>query len=202
MIETQEMLSLQKVPRSGLSLLLRCNFVLHDRHMVRVFPHCATAGSLAWGGIATLIGVPMTLIAGAGGLAIVSADRRRDGAYDWGITEDVLLNVQVHRDWTGGLTFFALAVAVSAEETLALVSQLVELQEHRRELVKDRRADSASRRLVEHLIGTPVISVKQAVGMFGCSVSAAGRALADLVSLGILERQEGSRCIDQLHNEP
>jgi MFS family permease len=114
-----------------------------------VFNGAMTAGSLAWGGIATLIGVPMTLIAGAGGLAVaglafhrlklpkgdadlvpanhwpepltaapveydrgpvlilieyridaserqafldaltgLSADRRRDGAYDWGITED------------------------------------------------------------------------------------------------------------------
>lgn len=114
-----------------------------------VFNGAMTAGSLAWGGVATLIGVPLSLLAGAGGLAMaglvfhrlklprgeadlvpsnhwpepltaaaveydrgpvlilieyrvaapdrpaflaalvrLSADRRRDGAYDWGITED------------------------------------------------------------------------------------------------------------------
>lgn len=114
-----------------------------------VFNGAMTAGSLAWGGVATLIGVPATLMVGAGGLAIaglvfhrlklprgeadlvpsnhwpepltaapvehdrgpvlilieykidtpdrpaflealtrLSGDRRRDGAYDWGVTED------------------------------------------------------------------------------------------------------------------
>lgn len=114
-----------------------------------VFNGAMTAGSLAWGAIATAIGVPLTLVAGAVGLVIValashrlklpkgdadlvpsnhwpepltaapveydrgpvlilveyridpterpaflacltrlSADRRRDGAYDWGVSED------------------------------------------------------------------------------------------------------------------
>lgn len=114
-----------------------------------VFNGAMTAGSLAWGGIASAIGVPLTLVMGAVGLVIValafhrlklprgdadlvpsshwpepltaapvehdrgpvlilieyqiapadrqaflacltrlSADRRRDGAYDWGVTED------------------------------------------------------------------------------------------------------------------
>lgn len=114
-----------------------------------VFNGAMTAGSLAWGGIATAIGVPLTLVVGAVGLVIValgfhrlklpkgdtdlvpsnhwpepltaapveydrgpvlilveyridpadrsaflacltrlSADRRRDGAYDWGVSED------------------------------------------------------------------------------------------------------------------
>lgn len=114
-----------------------------------VFNGAMTAGSLAWGGIASAIGVPLTLVAGAVGLVIValafhrlklpkgdadlvpsnhwpepltaapveydrgpvlilieyridpmerqaflacltrlSADRRRDGAYDWGVSED------------------------------------------------------------------------------------------------------------------
>lgn len=114
-----------------------------------VFNGAMTAGSLAWGGIASAIGVPLTLVMGAVGLVIValafhrlklpkgdadlvpsnhwpepltaapveydrgpvlilieyridpmerqaflacltrlSADRRRDGAYDWGVSED------------------------------------------------------------------------------------------------------------------
>lgn len=114
-----------------------------------VFNGAMTAGSLAWGGIASAIGVPLTLVMGAIGLVIValafhrlklpkgdadlvpsnhwpepltaapveydrgpvlilveyridpadqqaflacltrlSADRRRDGAYDWGVSED------------------------------------------------------------------------------------------------------------------
>lgn len=104
-----------------------------------------------------------------------------------------LLDVQTKGDWTGWLTFFAQAVAVSAEETLILVGQLEQLQERWREMVKDRREGSASRRLVEHLICTPVITVKQAAGMVGCSVATASRAVGDLVSLGILERQRGKQ---------
>lgn len=114
-----------------------------------VFNGAMTAGSLAWGAVATMMGVPLTLMAGAAGLvvvglvfhalklpkgdadlvpsnhwpepltatpveydrgpvlvlieyrinpgdrqdflktlAVLSADRRRDGAYDWGVTED------------------------------------------------------------------------------------------------------------------
>lgn len=114
-----------------------------------VFNGAMTAGSLAWGAVAAMIGVPFTLMAGAAGLvvaglafhalklprgdadlvpsnhwpepltaapvehdrgpvlilieyridqadrqdflktlAMLSADRRRDGAYDWGVTED------------------------------------------------------------------------------------------------------------------
>lgn len=98
-----------------------------------------------------------------------------------------LEDVQVKGDWAGWLTFFAQAVAVSAEETLVLVSQLEALQENWRELVKDRRANSASRRLVEHLICTPVITAGRAAEVVGCSLTTARKALADLASLGILE---------------
>lgn len=106
---------------------------------------------------------------------------------------DALLDAQTHGDWTGWLTFYCQAVAVSAEETLILVGQLEQLQERWREMVKDRREGSASRRLVEHLICTPVITVKQAAGMVRCSVTTAGRAIADLVGLGILVSSGGRR---------
>lgn len=104
-----------------------------------------------------------------------------------------LLDVQTKGDWTGWLTFFAQAVAVSAEETLILVGQLEQLQERWREMVKDRREGSASRRLVEHLICPPVITTRRAAEVVGCSVTAARRAVGDLVSLGILESSGGRR---------
>lgn len=106
---------------------------------------------------------------------------------------DALLGVQAEEDWEGWLTFFCQAVAVSAEETVALMGQLERLQESWREMVKDRQDGSAIRRLVEHLVCTPVITVRRAAGMVGCSVATANRAVGDLVSLGILEHQEGKQ---------
>lgn len=104
-----------------------------------------------------------------------------------------LEDVQVKGDWAGWLTYFAQVVAVSAEEALALESRLVELQESWRERVKDRRAGCASRRLVEHLIYTPVITARRAAELLGCTLGTARKALADLEGLGILETQGGKR---------
>lgn len=105
---------------------------------------------------------------------------------------DRLLDVQLRSDWQGWMRFFAQAVMLACEEALDTTRALLALREAWRQAVSDQRADSASRRLVEWLIGQPVVTVTQVSLQLGVSFPTANHALATLVQKGIV-REPASR---------
>lgn len=100
---------------------------------------------------------------------------------------DALLQVQLRSDWSGWIRFFAQAMALACEESIDIATRLIHLREAWRETIKNRRADSAVRKLVELLIGTPVVTAGGVKEMLSCSFPAANNSIADLVSFGILK---------------
>jgi len=99
---------------------------------------------------------------------------------------DALLEVQLRSRWDGWIDFFTQAMMIACDESMALAAQLAALRDDWNRRVADRRADSASSKLVAALIGTPVVTVNQVKRLLGVSFPAANNAVADLVSLGIL----------------
>lgn len=106
---------------------------------------------------------------------------------------DCLLGAQLRSRWSNWVGFFAQAVTIAADESMETARRLLALREVWRARVQDRRADAASRRLVEHLVGTPVLTANQAKALLDVSFPAANNALADLVKAGILTSAERSR---------
>ena len=105
---------------------------------------------------------------------------------------DSLLGVQLRSDWQGWMSFFAQAVMLACEEALETTQALIALRDRWRALVADRRSDSASRKLVEMLIGQPVVTATQVGARLEVSFPTASHALADLVQKGIV-REPGNR---------
>jgi len=91
----------------------------------------------------------------------------------------------------GRIEFFRQTVMIACDESMVLAAQLIDLRDDWNWRVADRRADSASRKLVTVLIGTPVVTVNQVKRLLGVSFPAANNAVADLVSLGILTASRG-----------
>lgn len=99
---------------------------------------------------------------------------------------DGLLRVELQGDWSAWGRFFAQAVVASCEEAASAAQRLLALREGWRARVSGLRSDAAARRLVEILIGYPVLSANQAKDHLGVSFPAANAALAQLVDLGIV----------------
>lgn len=99
---------------------------------------------------------------------------------------DGLLRVELQGDWSAWGRFFAQAVVASCEEAASAAQRLLALREGWRARVSGLRSDAAARRLVEILIGYPVLSANQAKDHLGVSFPAANAALAQLVVLGIV----------------
>jgi Fic family protein len=106
---------------------------------------------------------------------------------------DLLLGVQLRSDWNDWIAFFADAVAIACEEALDTTRALLSLRNDWRAMMIDRRVDAASRRLVEFVLGTPVMTANQAKDRLGISFPAASNALRELAEKGILDRPPTSR---------
>lgn len=106
---------------------------------------------------------------------------------------DSLLGVQLRSDWQGWMNFFAQAVMLACDEALETTQALIDLRARWREVVADRRSDSASRKVVEMLIGQPIVTATQVRTQLGVSFPTASHALADLVQKGILREPENRR---------
>lgn len=101
---------------------------------------------------------------------------------------DCLAGVQLKDKWAEWVGFFAEGVQVAAQESMETAQQLETILARWTGRLTELkfRTDSAVRRLPEILIGTPIITVRQAMSALGVSFPAASAALAAMENEGML----------------
>ena len=101
---------------------------------------------------------------------------------------DALLAVQTKLNWTPWVQLFLECVIASCRHTVQLLSVLQALQAQWKITLTDqrKRKDAAVWRVVDLLLGQPVITVNELVRRLSVSFPAANQAVNDLVALGIL----------------
>ena len=106
-----------------------------------------------------------------------------------------LLAVQLRGEWGPWIELLTAAIVEACTESVAIANDLVALCAQWDTQLSSYRQDSATRRLPKFLVGYPVLSVQQAVGLLGVSQPAANAALNNLLAAGIVslvnERQWG-----------
>ncbi|MCE1184153.1 MAG: Fic family protein [Rhodocyclales bacterium] len=106
---------------------------------------------------------------------------------------DGLLGVQLRSEWGVWMRFFAQALTEACDTSIALAQGLVNVRESWQMRLPGLRRDAAAHRLLERLIGTPVLTADSARQLLGCSFPAANNALKQLVGAGILQAPERQR---------
>ena len=101
---------------------------------------------------------------------------------------DALLAVQTQLNWTPWVRLFLECVIASCRHTVQLLGVMQELQAkwHGSLVDQRKRKDAAVWRVVELLLGQPVITVNELVHRLGVSFPAANQAVNDLVAMDIL----------------
>jgi Fic family protein len=99
-----------------------------------------------------------------------------------------LLAVQTKLDWEPWLRLFLECVIASCKHTMQLFGQLQKLQQQWQNKLADagKRKHAASWRVIDMLLGQPMVSANSIVKKIGGSFGAANQAIADLVELDIL----------------
>lgn len=99
-----------------------------------------------------------------------------------------LLAVQTKLDWEPWLRLFLECVIASCKHTMQLFGQLQKLQQqwHNKLTVAGKRKHAASWRVIDLLLGQPMVSANSIVKEIGGSFGAANQAIVDLVELDIL----------------
>jgi len=101
---------------------------------------------------------------------------------------DALLAVQTRLDWEPWLRLFLECVIASCKHTMQLFGHLQRLQAQWREKLTAarKRKHAAAWKLIDLLLGQPVINVNEVVRKTGVTFPAANQAVIDLVALDIL----------------
>ena len=98
---------------------------------------------------------------------------------------DALLAAQTRGEWQDWIRFLARGVVESCEEAARMTRALQALREEWRGRVSSLRGDATGRKLVEILIGSPVITANSAKEKLGVSFPAANTAITQLIELDI-----------------
>jgi Fic family protein len=85
-------------------------------------------------------------------------------------------------------TYFAEVTIAATDAARELARRVRDLQDAWLERLRQPRKDSATRKLVDLLIGQPVVDVRAAAGLMGASEESARRALNQLEGAGILSQ--------------
>jgi len=129
---------------------------------------------------------------------------------DWGLLSEPLLYLSLffkrHRqeyydrlgairtdgDWEGWLAYFLEGVAVVADESVALISDLFAiLNRDRDRYLQTDAATVTGARLFENLARHPIVTVKSTVRLCGTTKPTAGKAITSLCVAGVLEEISG-----------
>lgn len=106
---------------------------------------------------------------------------------------DGLAGVQLKGEWKPWLKFFMEGVAVASRESARTAMSLLDLRESWAAHVAHLRTDAAARKLVDLLIGHPVVTVNLVKEKLGISFPAANTAVDLLVEKGVLQEQSDRR---------
>jgi Fic family protein len=110
--------------------------------------------------------------------------RRRD-------YQDHLLAVSETGDFDPWVRFFAEGLRAQAEETVRRIAALLDYQEELRGMIRDKSIRGVRAKIMEDIIGQPVVTVTWAQHHYGVSYQTANEAVARLVRDGILREMTG-----------
>ena len=104
---------------------------------------------------------------------------------------DSMFAVSSRGDWDRWLRFFLRAIKESCEETSRTIGRLNNLQEHYRQILKERTRSVSALTIADYLFERPVISISDASKRCCISYQSAAKNVERLVSLGILQQVRG-----------
>lgn len=107
--------------------------------------------------------------------------------------QDHLLQVSVTGGFDPWVRFFSEAVRAQAASALRRVDALLEWRAHAMERLRAARLRGVAERIVEDLIGYPVLTPTLASTRYGVSYPAANTAIGRLEALGLLRERTGQR---------
>ncbi len=102
-------------------------------------------------------------------------ERYRDSYYE------LLLNVSQQGDWNSWLTFFLRGICQQSEDALLTIQKLLALKEEYKEIATGSRVPRAVNLLIEHLFGSPIISISELVKLWKSSFPTVQRGVDYLV---------------------
>ncbi|WP_328917905.1 MULTISPECIES: Fic family protein [unclassified Streptomyces] len=102
--------------------------------------------------------------------------------------QDHLFEVSATGDFEPWVRFFCEAVAAQAKEAVERIGTLVELKNSMLDTLHDARSKGITRRIVDDLIGYPMLTITWAAERYDVSYQAASNAVNKLVSLGLLRQ--------------
>jgi len=105
--------------------------------------------------------------------------------------QDQLLALSQTGDFDAWISFFCEGIRSQALSTLDRVERLLAYQQDVRELCQRRKVRGVATRIAEDLIGNPMLQTTRAGRQYGVSYQAANKAIAKLVTLGLLEETSG-----------
>jgi len=105
--------------------------------------------------------------------------------------QDQLLRVSRTGDFNTWIAFFGEGLRAQAAETLRRLEALLDYQDELRNVIRQQGIRGVRARLMEGVIGQPVIAVSWAASHYGVSYQAANEAIAKLVRAGVLEEMTG-----------
>lgn len=106
---------------------------------------------------------------------------------------ETLLAAQTRGEWQTWVRFLARGIIESCAEAAEMTRDLLALRDEWRSRVSSLRGDATGRKLVEILIGAPIVTANSVKERLGVSFPAANTAIAQLVDLGILKATERRR---------
>jgi Fic family protein len=106
---------------------------------------------------------------------------------------DTLLDAQTRGEWQAWVRFLARGIAESCHEAAEMTRRLLALRDEWHLRVSSLRGDATGRKLVQILIGSPVVTANSVKKQLGVSFPAANTAIGQLVDLGILQASEQRR---------
>ena len=112
---------------------------------------------------------------------------------------DCLSAVQLRGEWFDWIRFFATGVELASKESVRTADDLQVIMKKWTDIVGGMglRSDAAIHRVPELLIGTPVLTIRQAADKLSISFPAASSAMSKLEKAGVVEQIKGK---EQLRN--
>lgn len=106
---------------------------------------------------------------------------------------ELLLNVSQKGEWNSWLTFFLQGICQQSEDALMTIQKLLALKEEYKEIVIGKRVPATVNLLIEHLFGTPIISISELVKIWESTFPNVQRGVDYLVERGKLREMTGQR---------